>query len=143
MKKRLDMRALGGGQRRLAMIGMGLAICLGGSACEKFEGEGGSCTLIGKVYVRNYNGTGQLVDEYYAPDERVFIVYGEDSIYSDEMRTNYDGSFRFSHLYKGDYTVFAYSDCDTCDAPEGPVMASVTFTKNKETLYTADIEIRK
>lgn len=118
-------------------------LLLGGSACEKFEGEGGSCTLVGKVYIQNYNGAGQLVDEYYAPDERVFIIYGEDSIYSDEMRTNYDGSFRFKYLYKGDYRVYAYSECDTCAAPEVPVMVNATFTKNQETITTADIVIRR
>jgi hypothetical protein len=131
------------GRVRGSLGGIFLGIFLLGGACEKFEGEGGSCTLIGKVLVQDYNGAGQLVDEYYAPDERVFIMYGEDSIYNDDTRTNYDGSFRFANLYKGDYRVFAYSECDTCDAPEVPVMASVTFTKNQETQHTADIVIRK
>ncbi len=122
---------------------LSLLLLLGGSACEKFEGEGGSCTLVGKVFIQNFNGSGQLVEEYYAPDERVFIIYGQDSIYSDEMRTNYDGSFRFKYLYKGDYRVYAYSECDTCAAPEVPVMVSATFTKNQETIHTADIVIRR
>ena len=100
-------------------------------------------TLVGKVYVQDYNGAGQLVDEYYAPDERVFIIYGQDTVYGDEMRTHFDGTFRFQHLYKGDYRVFAYSECDTCSAPEVPVMVSATFTKNQETITTADIVIRK
>jgi hypothetical protein len=127
----------------LGGLGLLLGLALTGTACEKFEGEGGSCTLVGKVYVMDYNGTGQLVDEYYAPDERVFIIYGQDSVYADEMRTNFDGTFRFQHLYKGDYRVFAYSECDTCGVPDVPVTVSATFTKNQESITTADIVIRK
>jgi hypothetical protein len=147
MEKTVPPQALHGSvynASRFVRIGMWLlALALGTSACEKFEGEGGTCTLVGKVYVQDYNGAGQLVDEYYAPDERVFIIYGQDTVYGDEMRTHFDGTFRFQHLYKGDYRVFAYSECDTCSAPEVPVMVSATFTKNQETITTADIVIRK
>lgn len=113
------------------------------TSCVKEEGVGGNCTLTGKVYAMDYNGSGVLVSEYYAPDERVFIIYGNDVIYSDEFRTNYDGSFRFENLFPGTYKVFAYSECDSCDAPDVPVMDTITFSGNKESLISRDLVIIK
>ena len=43
-------------------------------------------------------------------DEDVFIIYGDnDVIQDDNIKTNYDGTFKFNNLRKGNYTVFAYS----------------------------------
>ena len=118
-------------------------LLLSTSACQKEAGFGGTCTLLGKLKIQDFNSQGNLVSEYYAYDERVFIIYGDDVVYNDEFRTHHDGTFRFEHLYKGDYTVFAYSKCDTCASPEVPVMATVTFTKEKEEVILADILVRR
>jgi hypothetical protein len=112
-------------------------------SCQKEEGFGGNNTLTGKVYVQDYNSGGVLQSEYYGPDERVFLVFGDDPVYSEEMRTHYDGTFRFDFLYPGKYTVFAYSECDTCAAPDVPVMATVEFTNNKEVITTGDLVVRR
>lgn len=84
---------------------------IGLSSCLKEEGEGGTSTILGKVFVKNYNAEliGEPRWEGYAPDEDVYIIYGTDSIYSDRFRTNYDGSFRFKYLRPGNYTIFVYS----------------------------------
>ena len=79
-------------------------------SCTKEEGEGGNSTISGKVYVYNYNvELTNLRWEDYAPDIDVFIIYGNDTVYSDNFKTNYDGSYRFRYLQQGTYTVFAYS----------------------------------
>lgn len=113
------------------------------ASCQKEEGIGGGNTLTGRVFVQDYNGAGVLQAEYYGPDERVFLVFGDDPVYSEEMRTHYDGTFRFENLYPGTYTVYAYSECDSCDAPEVPVMATVEFTGNKEEITTTDLVVRR
>jgi len=122
----------------------GLLLSLGlMTSCEKEAGYGGTCTLKGKVLIQDYNSFGVLQDTFYGPDERVFIVYGDDDFYGDEIRTHYDGSFRFQNLYKGTYTVYAYSECDTCHMPEVPIKHTVTFTKEKETIVLPDLILRK
>lgn len=114
------------------------------TGCSKPEGEGGTSAVYGKVYAYNYNGSGVLVDEYYLADEDVFIIYGEgDNYYDDSYKTSFDGSFRFQYLTKGTYTVFVYSDCDTC--PSGIEEISQTFeiTGNNEDVVLDDFEVRK
>jgi hypothetical protein len=120
-----------------------LAVIVISTACVKEEGVGGNCTLTGKVYAKDYNGSGVLVSEYYAADERVFIVYGKDAVYSDEFRTSYDGTYQFENLFPGTYTLFVYSKCDSCDAPESAVMDTIEFTGNKEKIVVDDLVIRK
>jgi hypothetical protein len=91
-----------------------LLFVVGFTSCQK-EGEGGTSAISGKVYAFDYNTSGQLTSEYYASDEDVFIVYGGgNSLYDDNYKTSYDGSFRFQNLTAGDYRIFVYSRCDSC-----------------------------
>lgn len=79
-------------------------------SCLKEEGEGGTSTIMGKVYAYNYNQElTELRWEGYIPQEDVYIVYGNDTIYGDRFRTNYDGSYRFMYLRPGTYKIFTYS----------------------------------
>lgn len=113
------------------------------SSCEKEEGVGGTSTIVGKIYVKEYNSSGDLKSEYYAPEEDVYIIYGDDDIYSDDFKTNYDGSYRFQYLRKGTYTIFAYSEDEDADAEISPVMIEVEITKNNQTVEAEDIIITK
>jgi len=110
-------------------------------ACKKPAGEGGTSAISGKVYIKNYNKSGQLIEEYYAPDERVYIIYGDEIIYGDDMRTHYDGSYQFEDLRKGSYKVYAYSDDTTGNVASGtePVIVEVEITENKEVVTVKDI----
>jgi hypothetical protein len=115
------------------------------ASCNKEPGVGGLASISGKVYVYDVNGTfTDTLSEYYAMDERVYIIYGtDDSTYDDDFRTSLDGSFEFGYLTPGDYTVFAYSDCITCPSGFAPVTKTVTITDNKEQLYIGEINILK
>ncbi len=98
-------------------------------SCEKEPGEGGTATITGKVYARNYGDTsGELINEYFAPDERVYIVYGDNIVHDDDVRTFHDGTYQFKNLYRGEYTVFAYSQCDTCQTPDIPISQTINIT---------------
>ena len=39
----------------------------------------------------------------------VFIVYGDENFFGDDMETGADGGYRFEYLRPGNYTVYAYS----------------------------------
>ncbi len=115
-----------------------------GTACKKVEGQGGTSAISGRIYVQEYDAFGAIIQEYYATDERVFILYGtDDDIYDDDFRTSFDGSFQFDFLTKGNYRIFAYEDCATCPSGEAPVIKEVVINENKSTIVLPDIVIRK
>lgn len=114
---------------------------LGG--CENGAGEGGTSSIKGKIYIRNYNGSGDLVSEYYAPEERVYIIYGDADFYGNDTRTSYDGTYEFHYLRKGTYTVFAYSDCDTCASGTEAVKLTAEVTKNHSTVELPDLILKR
>lgn len=113
------------------------------TSCKKDEGLGGGATIKGKVFVQDFNVLGALQGEYYGEEERVYIVYGNNTIYSDDMRTHFDGSYQFDFLTKGSYTIYAYSDCLSC--PSGKEVKTITgeITKNGQVLELADLVIAK
>jgi hypothetical protein len=97
------------------------------AACQKTEGEGGSSSITGYVLVNDYDSQGDLKDIYYAPNETIYIIYGDNSIYDDSKRTSYDGGYKFTDLFPGNYKMFAYSKCDTCASGVEPVFATVNI----------------
>ena len=113
------------------------------SACKKEEGVGGKSTITGKVYVIEYsNNTGQPNgNEYYAPDEKVYIRYGDNNFHDDDVDTGPDGLYKFDWLRKGDYTVFVYSECPTCESGTISIEKSVLINDNKEVVEVNDIVI--
>lgn len=112
------------------------------TSCDKEEGEGGKATIKGKVFTYEVSDlTGDTLATYYAAEERVYIVYGDNSIYDDETRTHYDGSFQFKYLKSGDYTVFVYSDCDTCASKKTTVIKEVNLDKNNSMVEMPQFDI--
>jgi hypothetical protein len=115
-------------------------------SCEKQEGSGGTSAITGKVLIRQYNANfTTLMEQYYATDEDVFIVYGDDPVYGDKTTTNYNGTFRFEYLRDGNYTVYAYSK-DSLYYPtrhEIPVIKRVEITKKNQEVNVGDIIILK
>ena len=123
----------------------GLAILLLPS-CSVQEGPGGSGVITGRLFTHDYNSDfTQLNGSYYVPDEDVFLVYGDEEIYGDDMKTHYDGRFRFEYLRKGKYTVYAYSKDSTLAEPSGvyPVMVDVEITGKSEVVDIGEILIIK
>lgn len=90
------------------------------SSCSKEEGEGGRASITGKVHAKNYNASfTQLLSEYYAPDEDVYIIYGDNNFYDDKITTDPNGVFEFKHLRKGNYSIFVYSKDTTFTIASG------------------------
>ncbi|MEA1877748.1 MAG: hypothetical protein U9N86_12900 [Bacteroidota bacterium] len=115
------------------------------SACVKEAGEGGRGTIVGKVFAYDYNAELTVFRaQYYAPEEDVYIIYGNDSLYSDRTRTNYDGTYRFKYLRPGTYTIFVYSkNLNTKLPPSLPEKKTVTIISDDQVVFVDDIEIIK
>lgn len=120
-----------------------LLCCLILSACKKLPGEGGLATIKGKIYAKDYDVNGFLRGEGYIPEERVYISYGADTNVSNEVRTSYNGEYKFEFLQKGKYSIFVYTNCDTCGLGVRPVVQKVEITTRKQVITLADINITK
>lgn len=116
------------------------------SSCAKTEGLGGTSEITGKVYIYEYtSGFTILKQEYFAPEEDVYIVYGDDVVYNDSFETHYDGTFRFQYLRTGKYTIYVYSDDkeNPLSLVKVPVIREVEITENNQTIDLGTIEIYK
>jgi len=112
--------------------------------CKKIPGEGGSSKIKGVVVEQLYNSLGNIIAEYPAPDQNVFIIYGDGStFYDDDISTSYDGTFEFRYLQKGRYSVFVYEDCATCLSGKKEKISTVEITKNNQILDLGTIYIKK
>ena len=138
MRKNKDML------KRIKPLGLVLFLFLLVSACKKQEGYGGKSTIYGKVLEKKYNNSGQYENEYYLTDTRVYIIFGNDDFYSDEVRTDYEGKFKFSYLYAGDYTIYTYTECspiDPCDSGTKEVLITVRVLENGDVVVTDDLVV--
>ncbi|GIV41194.1 MAG: hypothetical protein KatS3mg034_0504 [Vicingaceae bacterium] len=117
------------------------------TSCKKEEGVGGNNTIRGRVYALDYNAElTQLKAQYYAPDEDVFIIYGEeDDIYDDDFKTDYNGRYEFKYLRPGVYTIYAYSKDTTFQEPSGlkVVKQEVTIQGKNQVIEVPDLVIVK
>jgi hypothetical protein len=131
---------------KVISVGATLILLIFGASCSKDEGEGGSSTIKGIVWVKNYNSTfTQLISEYPAADEDIYIVYGNHDGYDDRTRADYNGVFRFDYLRKGNYTLYVYSKDSTMQSPSGKVavIVGVEISRNKQVVEVPRIEIFK
>jgi hypothetical protein len=114
------------------------------ASCENDAGTGGTSTIRGKVFVREYNGDFTILrDEYPGAKEDVYIIYGDDYVYGDKFEANYDGSYEFNYLREGSYTVYAYSKDSTnlITAEKVAVMEQVEITGGNQVVEVPDIFI--
>jgi hypothetical protein len=112
-------------------------------SCNKAPGEGGTSSIQGKVLTINLNAAGDTVTPpYYAMDQDVYIIYGdEDKTYDDKFATSQDGSYRFTNLVQGTYTIFVYSECQSCGSGMEVKEKTVEITTKNEQIILEDIII--
>jgi hypothetical protein len=92
-------------------------------SCQREPGPGGLCSIKGKitkewrVVISNpTTATGTVP----APDEDVYIVYGDHLSPDEKVVTNYKGEFEFISLREGAYTVYVYSKDTLGAAADNP-----------------------
>ena len=111
-------------------------------SCNKGPGEGGRGTVQGIVKLVHHpdNDFTLTPDTMAAAKMDVFIVYGDEAYFGDDVETGADGMYQFEYLLPGNYTVFSYSTL-----PSGekiPVSETVTLergaTVTVPTIYIHD-----
>lgn len=109
-------------------------VCFSLTGCNNKEGEGGTGTVQGYVrLVHHPDDDYQLIaDTLNAAKTDVFIVYGDEEFYGDDIETNPDGFYQFEYLTPGNYTVFAYSTLATGEK----VAVSETVTLERGSVVT-------
>lgn len=129
--------------KRLFTLVLGLLSLTIISSCKKVEGQGGTSTIKGVVIEQKYIGL-NLVAEYPAADQDVFIIYGaDDTFYDDDLKTSYDGSFEFKYLNNGSYRLFVYEDSSTEPSGTAVKMVEVEISSKKSTVEVDTIYIKK
>lgn len=109
-------------------------------SCRKVEGPGGSVTIKGIIVERNH--VGNVVFEYPAADQDVYLIYGsENSFYDDDVKTSFDGSFEFRYLQKGDYQVFVYEENNADPSGTSEILLPVNASENNQIINLDTIYI--
>ena len=123
-----------------------LLFCVCTFSCKKKPGEGGFATIQGKVYVKNYDSFfTNVTSEYYLPSENVYIIYGDGTEIGKNVKTSYDGSFKFDYLRKGTYKVYVIGK-DSTSSPKGnpiEVLVKIEITQKKQLTTLPDLVILK
>ena len=80
-------------------------------SCNKGPGEGGTGTVQGFVKLVHHPDDDYTLtpDTMAAAKTDVFIIYGDEAYFGNDVETGADGIYQFEYLRPGDYTVFAYS----------------------------------
>ena len=88
-----------------------LALALIMPSCNKGPGEGGTGTVQGFVKLVHHPDDDYTLtpDTMVAAKTDVFIIYGDEAFFGNDVETGVDGMYQFEYLRPGDYTVFAYS----------------------------------
>ena len=98
-------------KKTLKLLLLLVAVALLLPSCNKGEGMGGTGTVLGFVKLVHHPDDDYTLtpDTVNAAKTDVFIVYGDENFFGDDIETGADGGYRFEYLRPGNYTVYAYS----------------------------------
>ena len=129
--------------KKTAFFSLGLLLLLAFcTACNTHEGEGGTGTVRGTVMLVHHpdDEFSLIWDTMPAAKTDVFIIYGNEAFYGDDIETDANGCYQFEYLTPGEYTVFSYSVLATGE--KVAVTATVTLERGKvaevPTIYIHD-----
>lgn len=111
------------------------------ASCSKDEGRGGLASIRGKVYGYDINTSNEITDSGYVANYDVFISYGTNSWVDDKTETSYTGDYSFDELTPGKYTLYVYSQCNSCIFNEESFVKEVEIKDSKEVLILPDFVI--
>lgn len=110
-------------------------------SCAKGPGAGGRASLQGKVFAKNYDKDFLLIDSGYIGGVKVNIKYGDETGVSDDVETDYTGTYLFPFLRTGEYTIFVYSKRLTNNTIDTVEIRKVTITDKKGVTNVPQINI--
>jgi len=119
-----------------------MALACAAASCSTGEGTGGTGAIEGDVYRvihpdDNYNLD---TDTTLAAKEDVFLVFGTQGFYGEEVETDNTGLYKFKYLRPGTYTVYAYS---TLASGEKTAVSQVVEVQRGKTTKVPDIYIHE
>lgn len=131
---------------RLTIMALIATIIVAITGCSKAPGLGGKASIKGKLTGRFYSDTELTMFAGLGAlgDENVYIIYGdEQTFYSDDISTSYDGSFEFNYLRPGKYVVFMYENCYPCAALQQEKLFEVEITEKNQVVDLGEITLNK
>lgn len=105
--------------------------------------DDGSSSIKGRLMVQRYVGEFTIGDPYVSQEQEVYIVYGNEEVYFDRMDTGFDGKFEFKDLIKGEYKLYALSECGTCIDVYDTASVTVNVLNNFSSENIGDLIIDK
>ena len=101
--------------------------------------EDGNSIVKGRVLIQRYLGSTPFGEPYIAQNTDVFIKYDTEEIHFEKTETGADGKFAFRDLIIGNYTIYAYSICDTCSILLETKEVNTSILENASTIDIGDI----
>lgn len=109
---------------------------------EAIDYNDGTSSITGSIYVLDWNAERtSMIASYFGADEDVYITFGNDPFYFDDVKTHHDGTYQFNNLVKGKYTIYALSDPFARQLV--PVSVSVEITEENQHIVLDSIKIVK
>ncbi len=108
----------------------------------------GSASISGTVYLINYLNSSTwpnlvVKDISLAQEEDIYITYGNHSFYDERIKTQHDGTYKFSNLIKGSYKIFLYTEDVTGGTEDIVIIEEVNITDEFENVKIDDIYIEQ
>jgi len=95
-------------------------------SCKKEAGLGGKSSITGKVIANYYDNTfTNVLSTASAMNENVYLVFDSSPGYGVKVRTSFDGTYQFTNLQQGKYTIYCYSKDPNSPNGESPVIETV------------------
>lgn len=131
-------------RKNLAILTLALMLT---ASCTPDPGLGGMATVTGVVMVEDWNSTFTNINSVYpAMREDIFLVFGDEPTFGEDVETHFDGTYRFQYLYPGKYTLYAYSDRLATPGNTNtrePVKLTFEITEKRQILSLDTLYIRK
>ena len=122
---------------------------LGELTQKKFlEFDEGTASISGQIFLINYRNESiwpnmMVKDTSWAQEKEVYLVYGDHEQYDSRIRTNYDGTFSFQNLIKGDYLLYVYSEDLKGGTQDIVIKREITISEENEDRIIEDIFTEK
>lgn len=115
---------------------------------DTYDFDEGEATIEGKVMVKNYyNSTTWpnliVKDITPAQEQEIYLVYGNHKQFDQRIRTNYDGTFVFTNLIKGNYKIYVYSEDVKGGTADIVIQKEVQITNKQQEHTLEEITIEK
>jgi hypothetical protein len=101
-------------------------------ACKKEPGPGGKATITGTVITRYFDPYFKDFQfDHNSTETSVYLIYGNQTYYGNDVTTNYNGIFAFKYLQPGTYTIYIYSEDSTKTNPANELVIKKEVTVSK------------